>query len=902
MKEHADGIGRRLLIGTVPQKAWRLCVVASVAGLILFGAGFSAFRYLVHEYPSIQALDRYDPSLVNRIYADDGQIIHEFGEEKRALVPIERIPPHVQEAFLAAEDKNFRNHFGIDPPSIFSAVLINIPRMIRGQRMVGASTITQQLAKLFVVGNDYSFHRKFMEAVLSIEIERKLSKNRILELYLNEIYFGRRSYGLTMAALNYFDKSPEELTIAEAAFLAALPKAPENYNPDDNPDAALARRNWVIGRLLANDAISQDQARAAWNEPLTIVDRQVGAHVRSAYFTEAIRRQLVEQFGEDMVGRGGFSVRSTMDPALQNMAAAALDKGLLAYDRRHGWRGALLNLGERPDLPADIRSRLPKEIPGHWAVALVRSVHQRHAAIVLETGRRGTIPFAEMRWARPTLDHQRVGRSPRSPRDVVARGDVVLVEALPVDPSKDIPADDDMTGPAPEAPRSPAAYGLRQIPDVNGAIVALDPRTGRVLAMQGGFSMAGSHYNRATQARRQPGSSFKPFIYLAALSQGLPPNAIVHDTPVSYDQGPGLPPWQPRNYDGRSSGPRTLRYGIERSRNQMTVRLADMLGMDEVVAFAQRFGLYKDATPTLSMALGSGETTLIDLVTAYAMIVNGGKRIAPAFMDIAQDRNGAIVYRAGQAPCPTCRPLLHDLQGPPETVHGPRAVVDERSAYQMVSILQGVVTRGTGIRLAELELPLGGKTGTTDNYFDAWFIGFSSDIVVGVYVGFDYPRTLGRGEAGSRVALPVFKDFIKAATTKLAFSPFPVPPGVTLVRTNRGSGVRVRRGGIEETFKMDQIPALGTGGPLVQHILNRDKPVRVASGSPYPRTPVRNTKHRENAALMAETRKANGPGALSRRKIMASSSQRRDRPGKLQRQELIRSGRGVRTGDRGWRD
>ncbi len=754
------------------------------------GAGVLAgFWYFGRGLPDHRQLAEYQPSVTTRVHSGDGRILAEFAIEKRTFVPYDAIPRRVVAAFLAAEDKSFFTHPGVSLPDIARAALQNALNF-GTRRPVGASTITQQVAKNMLLTNEVSIERKAKEAILALRIEEALSKRRILELYLNEIYLGFGAYGVASAAMNYFDRSLAELSLAEAAFLAVLPKAPNNYDPRRYPDRARERRDWVLGRMLEDGHITQAEYAEARAEP--IVTRQRGPEdtVRADYFAEEVRRELIARFGERELFRGGLSVRTSMDPRMQAAAEAALRKGLMAYDRRHGWRGPAGRLDANA---ADWRRQLaahprPPGTPPEWQLALVRATAADAAEIALADGTTGALPLEELRWARRTEKDQRLGAAVRSPADVVAAGDLVLVE-----PSA--------TQPAAGARR----FALRQIPNVGGAAVIMDPHTGRVRALVGGWSFEQSQFNRATQAQRQPGSSFKPFVYLPALDAGFTPASLILDAPIVVDQGPGLPPWRPANYKRNFYGPSPMRVGIEQSRNLMTIRLAQAVGMEKVAATAEKLGEVDKLPPSLAMALGAAETTLMRQTTAYAMFVNGGRRIVPTLVDRVQDREGKTIFRHDARACEGCRSDLWLPDAAPPDLPDTRAqAIDPLSAYQMVSMLQGVVERGTARRLRELNRPLAGKTGTTNDSFDAWFMGFSPDLAAGVWVGFDNPRTLGPNETGSSVAVPIFRDMMAEVLAGTPVVPFRTPPGIRLVRINPQNGQAAtpgERDAIWEAFK-----------------------------------------------------------------------------------------------------
>ena len=773
--------------------------------MIVAIAGAAGVLFIFHNYgrglPEYRQLADYEPPVMTRVYGGDGRLLAEYATEKRIFVPIKATPKRVIQSFLAAEDKNFYIHPGVDVLSVIRAALTNVQNIGSSKRPVGASTITQQVAKNFLLTNEVSWKRKIKEAILAFRIERALSKDRILELYLNEIYLGFGSYGVAAAALNYFDKSMDELTIDEAAFLAALPKAPNNYHPVKKPKAAKARRDWVIGRLLVGGLITPAEAELAAARPLQVRQRSATEYIRADYFAEEVRRQLDNRYGEEKLYKGGLSVRTTLDPRLQAIADTVLREGLETYDRRHGWRGPVARLpeGTRLDVKIEWRRALAKIPPvkgvGSHLLAVVIGLRPDDALIGFGDGASGRIPLAEMKWARPWMENQKRGPKVTSPADVLVPGDVIVV--------------DPVTANAKGVAYPAGSYGLRQLPDVDGSIVALDPHTGRILAMSGGYSYERSQFNRVTQAMRQPGSAFKPFVYLAALDHGYTPSTLILDAPFVIDQGPGLPKWRPANYTKKFYGPSTMRLGLEKSRNLMTVRLAQTIGMEAISEYAQRFGIVDFLPEKLAMALGSGETTLLRITTAYAMLVNGGKRITPTLIDRIQDRHGETIFRHDRRNCVSCRATIWTRQETPVIADNRKPVTKPGSAYQVVSMLKGVVERGTGRRIRAVGKPLAGKTGTTNADKDTWFIGFSPDLAVGVFVGFDTPKSLGRRETGSSVAAPLFRDFMAAALEKKKAIPFRIPPGIRLVRVNAATGELARAGDkkvIYEAFKPGTVP------------------------------------------------------------------------------------------------
>ena len=784
----------------------RKAIVHSLVFVMALAAlGIAGIVYVLwtfgRDLPDYRQLATYEPPTVTRVHAGDGRLLAEYAAEKRVFVPIEAIPKRVIKAFLGAEDKNFYSHPGVDFLGVVRATIQNLVNLTAGRRLVGASTITQQVAKNFLLTGELSLERKIKEAILAFRMEHALTKNRILELYLNEIYLGLGSYGVAAAALNYFNKSLDELTIAEAAYLAALPKAPNRYHPIRGHAAAVERRDWVITRMLAEGFVTADEAAEARAAPLIMHTRDETEFVNADFFAEEVRRELLARYGEDGVYGGGLSVRTTLDPRLQEIADQVLRRGLIRYDRRHGWRGPIARLEIGFDWPARLASVPPPDLGG-WRLAVVLVLDSAKAEIGFADGRRGYVPFAELAWARPWREGQEVGPPVGRPGDVLKLGDVVAVE--PVQAAED------------GAVYAPDAYGLRQIPEVNGALVALDPHTGRVLAMVGGYSFQVSQFNRATQALRQPGSAFKPFVYLAALDNGFTPSSLVLDGPFVIDQGPGLGKWKPTNYTRKFYGPNPMRVGLEKSRNLMTVRIAQYIGIDKVADYAERFGVVDELPRRLSMALGAAETTLVRLTTAYAMLVNGGKRITPTLIDRIQDRHGRTIFRHDDRPCESCRVAVWDNQSAPDIPDLRERLVDPATAYQVVSLLQGVIERGTGWKVRAVGKPIAGKTGTTNDNMDTWFIGFSPDLAVGVFVGFDAPRSLGGRETGASVASPIFRDFMVEALAGEPAIPFRIPPGIRLVRVNAETGLLAQPGDtniILEAFRPGTEPT--APGPVI---------------------------------------------------------------------------------------
>jgi penicillin-binding protein 1A len=761
-------------MGTV-NRLLRVVSAVALGSVLLLTLGGAGFLYLVHHYgeglPDYRQLATYEPPTATRVHAGDGRLLAEYARQNRIFVPAEAIPERVKQAFVAAEDKNFYHHPGIDLIGIARALKSNLERLQSGRRPEGASTITQQVAKNFLLGNELSYQRKIREAILAMRMERAFSKEHILELYLNEIFLGNRSYGVAAAALNYLDKSLDELTVAEAALLAGLPKAPSTYDPARNPEAALQRRNYVIGRMQEDGYVPEAEADAARAEPIAL-RRRGGADVAEAdFFIEEVRRQLVGRLGEQGFYEGGLSVRVTVSSSLQAAADRALRHGLSAYDRRHGWRGpwGRLDLEQAGAAwPAKLASLDPGFELGGWRRGVVLGGRGAQVEVGLETGERIKLAAEDFAWTK------------RSP---LAEGDLVVVE--------------------PAGGGDDRGWVLRQRPEVDGAVVALDPHTGRVLAMSGGFSYRQSKFNRATQARRQPGSAFKPFVYLAALEEGMTPASVLLDSPVTIDQGPGLPKWRPMNFTDDFLGPITLRVGLEKSRNLISVRLAQKLGMPEIIEVADRLGIGGGLGPNLAASLGSNEVTPIELTAAYAMLANGGKRIEPVLVERIQDRHGRTILRGDPRSCAGCAGAAWDNSLPPAVPDVREDVVDPRHAYQMVSMLEGVVQRGTAKAAQVIGKPLAGKTGTTNESKDTWFVGFSPDLVVGVFVGFDQPRPMGKKETGATVALPIWIEVMQEALKDQPATPFRTPPGLSLVRVDAATGRLARSGGgsvIAEAF------------------------------------------------------------------------------------------------------
>ncbi len=776
-----------------------LVLLTLIGGLLAAGAVAVYVWNLSRDLPEYEVLQDYEPKVMTRIHAGNGTIMAEYASERRIFVPIEGIPKPLIAAFISAEDKTFFEHDGLDYKGIVRAAISNVSNYMNDRRFEGASTITQQVAKNFLLSGEVRLERKIKEAILARRIEDTFTKDQILELYLNEIYLGWRSYGVAAAALNYFDKSLDELTLGEAAYLAAMPKAPSNYRPDRvGPRArGLERRNWVLERMAANGHISVDEMRSAQREDLVVYDRPFGAHtIEYEYFAEDVRRQVADLFGEDSLYHGGLSVRTTLEPRLQRAAVQALRKGLVDFDQRRGYRGPAGRASSVADWSKTVKAHRFLRDVDPWVGAIVIDVRdaEGYAVVGLEDGQtQGLLPTEGLLWARAAQGmsggYPQMGPEITRPSDVVAVGDLVYVEPV---------------GRLENARGPTVRVALRQIPEIDGGIVAMDPHTGRVLAMNGGFSFERSEFNRATQALRQPGSAFKPFVYAAALDNGYTPSSVVLDAPITQDQGGGRGRWKPKNYDGRFKGASTLRKGLEKSYNLLTLRVAQDIGIGQVISYAQKMGVLDTVPAVDAIALGSGETTLVRMTVAYSMFVNGGKRVEPILIDRVQDRLGKTVYRKDERMCENCREVSWQGQVHPELDDIRDDVLDPHTAYQLTSMLQGVVERGTGRKILAVGKPLAGKTGTTDEEKDAWFVGFSPDLAVGVFVGYDQPQPMGRPESGGGLAAPIFRDFMAEALKDDAAVPFRIPPGMILIRVNAETGQPAKPGEagvIIEAFK-----------------------------------------------------------------------------------------------------
>ncbi|PPB81738.1 penicillin-binding protein 1A [Albidovulum inexpectatum] len=766
-----------------------LSFLGGIFSWIVTGLFFAAlaiggvFWIYSRDLPDHEYLAQYTPKTISRIYSGEGRLMDEFATERRIFAPIEDIPDIVKWAFISAEDKNFYSHQGFDARGIAGAIWDAI--RTRGQTLRGASTIPQQVAKNFLLGGERTVERKIKEMILANRLVNTLPRDKILELYLNEIDLGYLSFGVASAAQTYFNKTLSELTVEEAAYLAALPKAPYSYHPVKNREAAIARRNYVLREMYQNGYIDAETMKRAQAQPLRTVQGGDYPSFKSNlpprdYFTDEIRRQLSKSFGAEEFFGGGLTIRATVDPEMQLQAARALQEALEKYDRNLGvWRGTRRTIPAE-ELADETRWRsalaevdVPRDIPG-WLPAVVLEVGERSARIGIEGVSDDDdghwIPAEDVTWARKRQADGRLGPKAKRAGDLVSVGDVVLVTAL---------TDKDGTF---------KRWSLRQVPEVQGAFMAMDVHTGRVIAMQGGFSYQSSVFNRATQAMRQPGSAFKPFVYAAALDSGFSPATIVVDAPIEVDTPEGV--WRPKNASNKFYGPTPLRTGIEQSRNLMTIRVAQEVGMDTVARYAERFGVYDRLEPYLANSLGAQETTLFKMVAAYAMFANGGERVEPTLVDRVQDRWGKTVYRHDRRKCLDCADPNLPPGRAPRIESNRERVMDPVTAYQLTSMLQGVVQRGSG-KGVNLPVPTAGKTGTTNDAKDVWFIGFTSNIVAGCYMGYDQPRSLGRGAYGGTLCVPVFNAFMQEAVKKYGGSEFKVPPGGHFIKINRFTGERL---------------------------------------------------------------------------------------------------------------
>jgi len=732
-----------------------------------------------NKLPDYKYLENYKPPVSSKVYSGNGVLVSDFSAEKRIFVPFESIPNVVTNAFLSAEDKNFFKHPGVDAKGVIRAFKNNVFNLLNSKRLEGASTITQQVAKNFLLNNEVSIDRKVKEAILAFRIERALSKERILELYLNQIYLGEGSYGIASASLRYFDKSINELNYSEAALLAALPKAPSKYNPYKNKKLAKFRRNLVVNNLLENSYIDRKQYNKIIKSEIKLRKRKRIYFEDSRYFVEEVRKKVINDYGFDKVYKQGFNIKTPIDLNLQNIATKALRKGLEKYDKRRGWRGPLLNKKINGDWKKGLEKfNIEKSIG--WEIAIVKRVDKFETVIETTGNKIGVINNEDINWTRKNLNK------------IFKIGDLIYVKR-----------------------KNEGNYSLKQLPLANGAIIVMDPYSGRVLAMSGGFSFKKSEFNRTTQALRQPGSAFKPFIYALALENNFTPSTLILDAPIVLDQGNDLKMWKPENYGKKFYGSSTLRTGVEKSRNLMTVRVAQELGIDKIITFSKKLKIYEDPDELMSISLGSAETTLLKITTAYCSFVNGGKLVDPIIIDRIQDSEGNTIFKNEKRICDNCDQISFNGTKIPKIKNNFKKIFSSQTAYQMTSILEGVIKRGTGRGLRDLNLQIAGKTGTTNKNTDAWFIGFTSNLVIGVYVGHDSPKSLGKIETGSRAAMPIFKEFVKNAINNYEARPFKVAKGIKMMVVDSVTGKKEDFGSkktIIESFKEEKIENISNIG------------------------------------------------------------------------------------------
>ena len=733
------------------KKIIKLTIVTFILWLLF---SISTLWYFSLDLPDYKILANYKPPISSRVHSGEGQLIAEYALQKRLFIPYDSVPKNIIYSFLSAEDKNFFSHPGIDAKSITRAIINNLKNIYSEKRLQGASTITQQVAKNFLLTSEISIKRKIKEAILAFRIERAYSKERIMELYLNQIYLGEGTYGIAAASLEYFDKAVNDLNYEEAALLAALPKAPNKYNPFKSIERAKTRRNFVLKNLYDNSYINYTEYKDLKKKEIKTKKRKIKLLEEANYYSEEVRRIVTDTYGYDELYKGGLSIRTPLNSNYQIKALEALREGLEKYDKRHGWRGPITNLNS-VDWQKDIKEFIyDKSL--HWELAKVIDVNQLSLKIEIENKEVGFIDFKNIKWTRK-----------KSFEDLLKLNDIIYVQKIKKN-----------------------KWSLKQLPKINGAIVVMDPYTGRVLAMVGGFSFKLSEFNRATQAKRQPGSAFKPVVYAAALENGFNPSTLILDAPFVIDQGEGLKTWKPENYGKKFYGPSTLRTGLEKSRNLMTVRVAQKVGFDQISKITKDFGIYDQVPELLSVSLGAAETTLVKLTNAYCTFVNGGKKVTPIFIDRIQDRRGKTIFNADKRKCIGCEEISYLKDEIPLIQDDRKQIISSETAYQITSMLEGVVKRGTGRKLRDLNLSLAGKTGTTNKNMDAWFLGFTSKLVIGVYVGFDEPKTLGKYETGAKVALPIFKKFVEKVIRKKDALPFKVPKGINLVMVDVETGLQ----------------------------------------------------------------------------------------------------------------
>ena len=746
----------------------RLLIFGLLSSLLILLSIISILWTYSNKLPDYKYLKNYKPPVSSKLYSGNGVLVSDFSSEKRIFVPYSAISQTVINAFLSAEDKNFFDHPGVDAKGVVRAIKNNIFNLLYSKRLEGASTITQQVAKNFLLTNEVSIDRKIKEAILAFRIERVLSKKRILELYLNQIYLGEGSYGIASASLRYFNKPISELNYGEAALLAALPKAPSKYNPYKNKELAKFRRNLVLNNLLDNGFIDQKQHSKLINSKIKLQKRKRIYLEDSRYYVEDVRKDVIDKYGYDKVYKQGFNIKTPLDLELQKIATQSLRNGLQEFDKRKGWRGPLSNIKKYKNWKKDLKDLNLEKSLG-WELAVVTRIDKFETVIKTQNDDNGTINFNDIDWTRKEF------------KKLFKIGDIIYVKKL-----------------------SDGNYSLKQLPRANGGIVVMDPYSGRVLALSGGFSFKQSEFNRASQAKRQPGSAFKPFIYALALENNFSPTTLVLDAPIVLDQGNDLKMWKPENYGKKFYGPSTLRTGIEKSRNLMTVRIAQELGIDKIINFSKKLNIYENPDELMSVSLGSAETTLLKITSAYCSFLNGGKLVNPILIDRIQDSEGKTIFNNEKRFCENCDLISYDGTSNPIIKNKYQQIFSPQTAYQITSMLKGVIERGTGKGLKELKLELAGKTGTTNKNTDTWFIGFTSNLVVGVYIGYDNPRSLGKFETGSKTAMPVFKEFIKKTANTFNARPFKVADNINMMVIDAKTGKRANpktKLAIIESFK-----------------------------------------------------------------------------------------------------
>jgi len=750
----------------------KILIVSLSFLLVISIISFAILWSFSNNIPDYKFLKNYKPPVSSKVYSGDGDLVADFSKEKRIFVPYNSIPKNVINAFLSAEDKNFFYHPGVDAKGILRAIVNNIKNLLTSKRLEGASTITQQVAKNFLLTNEVSLNRKIKEAILAFRIERALNKERILELYLNQIYLGSGAYGVAAASLEYFDKSIKDLDYADAALLAALPKAPSKYNPYRNIELAKFRRDLVLKNLFENNFLDLKKYEKLKKKDIKLKKKEKVFLEDAQYYIEEVRKKVIKDLTYEKVYKQGFNINTPINLDLQKAANSSLRNGLISYDKRKGWRGPITNKVYNDNWYKNLdKYELEKSI--YWEIAIVKEVNQFTSIIETKNKIKGTIEYKDITWTKKEF------------KDLLNKGDIIYVKKI----NKNF-------------------YSLKQLPKINGGILVMDPYTGRVLALSGGFSFKDSEFNRVTQALRQPGSAFKPFVYALALENNYTPSSLVLDAPLVLDQGSDLKMWKPQNYGKKFYGPSTLRIGLEKSRNLMTVRIAQNLGIDKVAKFSKSLGIYDDPEELLSISLGSAETTLLKLASAYSAFINGGKLVEPVLIDRVQDSEGNTIVNNKQRSCINCDEISFMSNQYPEIKDNYTQVFSPQTAYQMTSLLEGVIQRGTGKKLKKLELNIAGKTGTTNENTDAWFIGFTSNLIIGVYVGMDDPKSLGRYETGSKTALPIFKDFVEKAVKKSNARPFKVAEDIIMMVVDPNSGKKAKfssKNTIVEAFKKKNV-------------------------------------------------------------------------------------------------